>query len=406
MEELKQRTDAELYERRGAMAAEAETPDADLDAIETEMKAINAELEQRRAAKQAEEDALRAAEEDRRAEEAKRAEMRKLVAEGAGEPVNIFKEERKKTMDLKEIRSSKEYLNAYAKGILTGRYDECRKLLTENAPNSVFGSGDGKVPVPTYVEERIQGIFERNELLRRVRRTFFRGNLKVGFEVSSTGAVIHTEGGEPIDDEELAIGIVTIAGEMIKKTILITDELISLGGEAILDYLFDEFENKIETALAFDVVDAITNAPAVSTYNAVGIPQYPVSSISLDMIAQALALVTNTMTDPCILMNRGTYAAIRSAQLAANYAVDPFEGLPIVFTSALHSFDDAQDNEPFMTVGDLSAVTVNFPDGDQVKFIYDPYTNAPADLVRITGKLYAGTGVTAPGKLVNVVKDE
>ena len=307
-------------------------------------------------------------------------------------------------MDIKEIRNTKAYIDAYAKGIMSGRYDECRKLLTENGVGQAT-EGDGIVPVPTFVEERIQGIFERNDLLRRIRRTYFRGNLRVGFEVSSTGAAVHQEGAEAIADEELIIGVVEIISVMIKKTILVTDELVDIGGQAMLDYIFDEFENKIEAFGAAGVVATIAGAPTTSDTSHVGVPQLPVSVITLDMVAQALALATNTLTDPCIVMNRGTYAAIRAAQLAANYAVDPFEGLPIVYNSSLPAFADANDDDVFMIVGDLDAVTLNFPAGDQVRFVYDPYTQAPADLVRITGKLYAGIGLTTPGKLVNIVKD-
>ena len=378
---MNEKTTEELLERRTQIASEIETEGADLDALEAEVRAINTELENR----------------------AKVMELRKAVAQGGG---TIIKEiEKEKTMDIKELRSSKEYINAYAKGIMTGRYDECRKLLTENADAGNIGLADSTVPVPTYVEERIQGIFERNEILRRVRRTYFRGNLRVGFEVSSTGATIHAEGDEAIADEQLVIGVVEIISGMIKKTILVTDELVDIGGQALLDYLFDEFENKIESYLAAGIVGTIATAPTSSDSSHVGVPQYPVSVITLDMVAQALALTTNTLTNPCLVMNRGTYAAIRAAQLAANYAVDPFEGLPIVYNSSLPAFADASDDDVFMTVGDLDAVTVNFPVGDQVRFIYDPYTQAPADLVRITGKLYAGIGLTTPGKLVNIVKD-
>lgn len=382
---METKTTEELLERRTQIATEIETDGADLDALEAEVRAINDELETRKKA------------------EDQRRELRKAVADGDGNTIKTF--EKEKTMEIKELRSSKEYINAYAKGIMTGRYDECRRLLTENALDANVGEGDSTVPVPTYVEERIQGIFERNEILRRVRRTYFRGNLRVGFEVSSTGATIHAEGDDAIADEQLVIGVVEIISGMIKKTILVTDELVDIGGQALLDYLFDEFENKIESYLASGIVAAIAAAPTSSDSSHVGVPQYPVSVITLDMVAQALALATNTLTDPCLVMNRGTYAAIRAAQLAANYAVDPFEGLPIVYNSSLPAFADANDNDVFMQVGDLEAVTVNFPAGDQVRFIYDPYTQAPADLVRITGKLYAGIGLTTPGKLVNIVKD-
>lgn len=385
---MEQKTTEELLERRTQIATEIETDGADLDALEAEVRAINDELETR---KQAEE---------------QRRELRKAVAEGDGETIKDFTEEREKTMTIKELRSSQEYLNAWAEGIKTGRYDECRRLLTENALEANIAEGDGVVPVPTYVEGRIQGIFERNEILSRVRRTYFKGNLKVGFEVSSTGATAHAEGASAISDEQLVIGTVSIIATMIKKTILVSDELIDMHGQEMLDYLFDEFENKIETFLAGSVVDKIANAPAVSSATAVGIPAVESGVITLDIVAQALALLTNSVDNAVVVMNRGTYAAFRAAALNANYSVDPFEGLTVVFTSALPSLADATAGATWLIVGDMSAVTVNFPAGDQVKFVYDPYTNAPADLVRITGRLYAGIGVTTPGKLAKVAKED
>ena len=384
---MEQKTIEELLERRTQIASEIDTEGADLDALETECRAINEELERRKAV------------------EAQKKELREAVAEGEGEKVKDFTEEREKKMTIEEVRSSKEYLNAWAEGIKTGRYDECRKMLTENAPEANVALGDGVVPVPTFVEGRIQGMFERNEILARVRRTFFRGNLKVGFEVSSSGATVHSEGASAIDDEQLIIGTVEIIAAMLKKTILISDELLDMHGEEFLDYIFDEFENKIETLLAETVVQAITDAPAASTTSAVGVPSVTANAVALDIVAQALANITEG-SNYCVIMNRGTYAAFRAAQLAAGYAVDPFEGLPIVYTSALPSVGDANAEEVWLIVGDLSAVTVNFPAGDQVKFIYDPYTNAPSDLVRVTGRLYAGIGITAPGKLAKVAKDK
>lgn len=385
---MENKTTEELLERRTAIASEIESEGADLDALEAETRAINIELESRMNAERA------------------RQEVRNAVANGDGVTIKEFKEERENKMDIKELRSSKEYLNAWAEGIKSGRYDECRRLLTENALEANIAEGDGLVPVPTYVEGRIQGIFERNEILRRVRRTYFKGNLKVGFEVSSTGAAVHAEGAAAIDDEQLVIGTVSIIASMIKKTILVSDELIDMHGQEMLDYLFDEFENKIETYLASGVVSAIEAAPATSTTSAVGVPAIESDVITLDIVAQALAVLTDTVENGCVVMNRGTYAAFRAAALNANYSVDPFEGLTVVFSSALPSLADASAGDTWMIVGDMSAVTVNFPNGDQVKFIYDPYTNAPADLVRITGRLYAGIGVTAPGKLAKVAKED
>ena len=56
----------QLEERKAAIATEIDAPEADLDALEEEIRGINEELE------------------NRRAEEAKRAEIRSQGAQGAG----------------------------------------------------------------------------------------------------------------------------------------------------------------------------------------------------------------------------------------------------------------------------------------------------------------------------------
>ena len=72
----------ELMERRAAIATEIDAPEADLDALESEARAINEELE------------------TRKAEEAKRNEIREAVKNGDGEEIetlnlNEEKEEKK-----------------------------------------------------------------------------------------------------------------------------------------------------------------------------------------------------------------------------------------------------------------------------------------------------------------------
>ena len=86
-----------------------------------------------------------------------------------------------------EVRSSKEYIDAFANYIKTGKDAECRALLSTNVAG-------GYVPVPTYVEDRIKTAWDRAELMSQVRKTYIRGNLNVGFELSADPAYIHTEG--------------------------------------------------------------------------------------------------------------------------------------------------------------------------------------------------------------------
>ena len=151
----------EIEQRAAEIEATLETPEADLDALNEEARQLVAE----KAQLEAQLDELRKA-----AEEAE--EARKAVENGAGEIKEEIKEETKMT-DL-EIRSSAEYAEAFKNYIITGDGKECRSLLTTNA------SGD--VPVPVLVEGIIKHAWESNTFLSKVRKTAFRGNLKVPFE--------------------------------------------------------------------------------------------------------------------------------------------------------------------------------------------------------------------------------
>ena len=179
--------------RKAEMRTEIEqaADSAALDAIEAEKAAIEERVAQ-----------IRAEIETRKAQMAE-------VVEGAGKEIELPKEERKMTE--KEIRSSKEYLDAFCNYLKTGKDAECRALLSANA--------SGSVPVPTYVEDRIRTAWDRVELMGLVRKTYIRGNLRIGFELSATGAVVHTEGTTAPGDETLTFGVVQMIPASIKKWI-------------------------------------------------------------------------------------------------------------------------------------------------------------------------------------------
>ena len=187
----------ELLERRAAIATDIDKPDADLDALEAEARAINEELE------------------TRKAEEAKRNEIRDAVANGAGETIEEIKEEREnKPMGIEEIRNSKEYVDAFANYIKTGKDEEVRALLSTNA--TVSGA---YVPVPEIVEGRIRTAWQKLGLMDLVRKSYAKGNVKVGFELSADGALVHNEGTNANNEEALTLGVVELKAESIKKWI-------------------------------------------------------------------------------------------------------------------------------------------------------------------------------------------
>ena len=353
--ELKDKSAAELIERRALIAVEVDTDGADLGALEEEVRAINAELAAREAA-----------------EAERRAKLDEVKAGLAPEIIKEKSEERKMTTE--EIRNSKEYIDAFGEAVHTGdeNFRECRALISEN--------GSGTVAVPTFVEDTIRTAWEREGITSRIRKVFVKGNLKVNFEGSATAAAIHTEGSDAPDEETLVLGIVTLIPRMIKKWISFSDEAESLRGEAFLRYIMDEIADKLVNFAAATVVGAIAGAPAASTATAVGVPVV-------------------------VILNRATWSAFKAAQYAGSFSVDPFEGLTILFTSALKAHSAAAADEVYMIVGDLAGVTGNFPNGFAPQLIVDRLSLAEADLVKVVGKLYAGIGVTGPGMFVNVTKE-
>lgn len=378
---MNEMTMEQLEERKIAIAAELDNPEADLDALEAEARAIKEEIEQRKA------------------EEAKRKEIRDAVANGAG--VVIYKEEEKKTMTIEEIRSMPTYVDAYAKYIKSGDDRECRAILTETNPGSV--SGSGPVPVPVLVDQIVRTAWDNDQILSRVRKTYFRGNLKVAFERSADAAVVHTEGTSAPSEESLVLGIVTMIPANIKKWIRISDEAVAMGGEAFLRYVYEELTQKIIKKLAALVVGDIAGASTTHSSSAVGIPKVSADP-ALGSVVKAMGYLSDEASNLVVVMNRLTFAEYKAAQYAGNFAMDIFEGLPVLFSDALPAYATADTNAVYAFVGDLDGVSVNYPEGEGVVLKYDDLSEAEADMVKIVGRQYAAHAVTAPGRFVNLTK--
>lgn len=379
--ELKDMTIEQLEERKQAIASEVETDGADLDALDSEVKSINAELEARKAA------------------EAKKVEIRQAVAQGAGTVVEAAPVEEKREMkDVAEIRNSKEYINAYADYIRTGKDAECRALLTTNATN-------GTVAIPDMVYDIVKTAWAKEGIISRVKKAYIKGNLKVGFEISSTGASIHTEGAAAVTEETLVLGTVTLVPESIKKWISLSDEVMDLRGEAFLQYIYDELAYQIAKKAADEVVSKIVTSGTQSTSTAVGVPVITSTAISIDLVAQALGQLSDEANNPTIMMNKATWSAFKAVQYANNYGVDPFEGLDVVFNNTIKSFAAASTGDTFVIVGDLGqGALINLPNGEGIEFKFDDKTDMTKDLVRVLGREYMGIGIVGPDSFVKIVK--
>ena len=340
-----------------------ETLNAELDSIEERKKVLAIEVEETR---------KKAAE----------------VANGSGKEIEERKEDK---MTIKEVRNSKEYIEAYAKYVKTGKDTECRSLLTENADeNATYPV----VPVPEFVENRIREAWENDKIFSRVAKTFVAGNLKVGFELSSTGATVHDEGDDAPDEEVLMLGIVTMVPQMLKKWITVSDEVLALGASDFLAYVYDEVAYKIVELAADTVIAKIQAAPTTATATAVAVPAVT-GPVSAATVLDAIAELGDGARDLVFIASGQTIADLKKAALSAGYAYDPFAGLEVIQKSGV---DGA-------IVGDLAGVQANLPEGDAVRFKFDDLSLAEKDLVKIVGRLYAAIEVVGPKMLVNITEE-
>ena len=310
--------------------------------------------------------------------------------------------EEKQNMELKELRNTNEYIHGYRMWVQSGYKNdkELRKVLTENGQ---AGANDTTYPVPEFVESKIRTAWENDQIMSRVTKTYFKGNVKVGFEISGTDAVIHVEGTGAIEEEKLALGTVTLVPESIKKMLKISDELYDLSDQAFLDYVYDELAYRIVKKAASIVIDKVNQAPTASTATAAAVNELR-SELGAGTIVSAEALLSDEAEDIVVIMNRGTWGTLRALQLTSGTNVgDVFDGKEVLFTSALPAYDDiTSSDDVYMIVGDLKAIQANFPNGDEVKFKFDDLSEAEADLIKIVGRMFAGIGITEPNKLTRV----
>lgn len=351
----------ELEERKAAIVSETdEADDAKLDALNAELEAI----EERTKALRLE------MEESRKAAEA--------VAKGAGKKIETRKGEEKMT-DM-EIRNSHDYIEAFAKYVKTGNDKECRALYSDNVESPLVGS----IPVPTFVGEIVAKRLEDSEILRRVRRMNAAGNVKVGFEISAPAAAAHEEGGDAVTEEALVLGIVTLVPVTYKKWVSVSDEALdSMSGEAYLSYIYDEVARGIIKAEENAVVAAILTAPQTADADSPAVAKTGSAAGAITDFVNARALLSSAAEDLVIICTPAQYATYRGLQMSATYAVDPFDGLEVLFSDAATA----------PIIGDLSGVMMNLPKGDAIEFKYDDHSLMTSDMVRILGRQPAAIGL-------------
>ena len=372
----------EIATRKAELKALLESEEKqDLEAIEKELNDLEMEEKSINEKVEAEQKKIDAEIEERKADA-------EAINEGEVSPVEI--KELKKEENKMEIRNTQEYIDAFARYIKSNDATEVRTLLSEN--------GNGTVATPDFVYDIVKTAWEKENLMALVNKVELKGNLKVNFEISGDGAIVHKEGDEAITEEALSLGIATLTPVSIKKWIGISDEVMDLRGEAFLRYIYNELAYQIAKKCADELVKIIVALPETATAttpSAKAIEQNP----AVGTIATAIANLSDEATNPAVIMNKATYGNFKEAQYKNQFSVDVFEGLNVVFNNSLPAFDNATTGDVYAIVGDLrNGAMANFPNGvNNIEFKFDDKTLMTQDIIRIMGREYVGLNVVACG---------
>ena len=297
---------------------------------------------------------------------------------------------------MEELRNSPRYIKTFAEYIKSGDDEEIRALLTENV--------SGTIPVPELVYDAVKTAWTRDGIMNLVRKSYLKGNLKVGFEISSDGAQIHSEGADRIDEEQLVLGVVNLIPSNIKKYIAISDEIYDLAPEEFLTYVYSELTYQIAKKCGEELVNRIVS---LSTQSNVPVVDYIDSSITVSTVAMALSKLCSEAENPVIVMNKASWGQFKKAQYENKFRVDPFEGLPVVFNNALKPFNSATTGETYAIVGDFgNGALANYPNGEDILIKTDDITLAQSDLIKIIGRQYVAVDVVAPNHFTVINKGD
>lgn len=224
MIDIKTASADELMERRTQIGAEVDIPEADLNALEEEARAINAELEARKA------------------EEAKKNELReKAMTEG--EVILEMKEEERKEMFGIE---TKEYRDAFMANLVCKATPEQRAIL---ADNSAYGDG---LSLPVALDKAIWDQVNSNHPILADIDTLRTG---IAIKVTKmTPAAVTKKMDSATSSEQTFTGVdVTLVGADYHTYVCLSYAEAKMSQGAMEQFLINEIANAIGEALAKDV---------------------------------------------------------------------------------------------------------------------------------------------------------
>ena len=224
MDNIKDMSVEELLERRTAIAAELDAPEADLDSLEDEARAIKDELE------------------ERKAKEEQRAAIRSDVAAGNGTVTKTF-EEKNEVRDMFPI-DSVEYRDAWTKSKIG------RELTTEE--RAALTSAGAVIPTMT-INAVWDKLVKPAELLGKVDVTQF--PTYVRFPKATTNNAATSQAiGTTITESSDVIGYVDLVPNEYVKLLTVGADIEHMAVSAVHDWIVENLVGQIRAKINSDIV--------------------------------------------------------------------------------------------------------------------------------------------------------
>ena len=261
--DIKELTADELIERRTAIGAELDHPEADLDALEAEVRAINEELETRKNI------------------ETKKAEVRQAIASGE-QPVEKIKEF-KETVKMEERTfaiDTAEYRDAYLKNLMG-------KPLSIEERTALSGAS---YVIPTETVNKIYGKLEENPLIAEIDALHIPGYVSVPKATTVNDASWISMSSASTDSAD-AMGTVSLTAKKLIKTIEITADIQAMSIPAFQTWLVNKLAQKMEAAICAAIVDGAGSSTVPQGVGYGGI------TASTALVAPGIAAFAGLMAD-------------------------------------------------------------------------------------------------------------
>ena len=312
--------------------------------------------------------------------------------------------------EVKEERDSAENLKAFRHAIMTVREDRAGLKST-----------DAGIPVPTAWFKGVEKAWEKLDIITEATYTEFAGILYQSYEISSTGAVVHTEGSQAPNEEALTLGSIKVLPKMVKKWISLTDELLAMTDEDFIKYVAEEISymvfKKAQSEMLFGTGYGTNNDEGLVGIVSSSLTISQTETLGFNSVNSALGQLVNAGDNPVVMMNRQTffndfmgltdqngrpiYQILSDNEGKPRYFLN---GIRVKFDEGFDTYGSADAGDVWAIVGNLSKYKINAPKGKDPSILYDPYTKSDEDKERLIGKWFVGGQVISPKAFVKLVK--